>query len=214
MTPFEPSPEDADIEEILQRPEATIIIHSCHKTAAWIEPHTTSSPALSARREMWPSTGPQGSSQPPRATTPRARARPLPRPRARGALPRGGCRCAECVWPPPCARARGLQLLSNLCSSGLTAPARSLHSSSSSADPDDHRRPADILLVETSTCIDFVLTHPAAPSLCKMAATKSRAAADRRAKDNVQLYDSYRKRHGYRFQPFGMETFGALTKGA
>eukprot|EP00187_Rhodella_violacea_P019735 CAMPEP_0184735880 /NCGR_PEP_ID=MMETSP0314-20130426/62120_1 /TAXON_ID=38298 /ORGANISM="Rhodella maculata, Strain CCMP 736" /LENGTH=115 /DNA_ID=CAMNT_0027202933 /DNA_START=206 /DNA_END=554 /DNA_ORIENTATION=- len=88
MTPFEPSPEDADIEEILQRPEATIIIHSCHKTAAWIEPHTTSSPALSARREMWPSTGPQGSSQPPRATTPRARARPLPRPRARGALPR------------------------------------------------------------------------------------------------------------------------------
>jgi len=28
------------------------------------------------------------------------------------------------------------------------------------ADPDDHRRPANILLVDSNPCIDFVITNP------------------------------------------------------
>mmetsp|Transcript_17594 Transcript_17594/g.44758 ORF Transcript_17594/g.44758 Transcript_17594/m.44758 type:complete len:109 (+) Transcript_17594:529-855(+) len=79
---------------------------------------------------------------------------------------------------------------------------------------EENQRPGYILLVDSRTCVDIVIPHPAAPSLCEAAAARNLAAADRRAKDKVRLYGNYCTKKGYRFGPFAMETFGATHKAA
>jgi len=86
---------------------------------------------------------------------------------------------------------------------------------------EENQRPGYILLVDSRTCVDIVLPHPATPSLCEAAAARkpaaaarNLAAADRRAQDKVRLHGNYCKTNGYRFVPFAIETFGATHKAA
>jgi len=67
--------------------------------------------------------------------------------------------------------------------------------------------------VESKTCIDFEITHPATPFFRNWQQVKIwRRRIGGPARQITELNDSYYNRHGYRFQPFRMKTFGALTK--